>query len=190
MASIESKIRRMGCVATAAALVLCPENFTRRRKRNFVLASRTGRQPRGNSHDAGLVHSRDLLPHQRERDRGSRSGTRIPGRAILPDRQYQSKSGFERTRRSRSPRSNLHFRNAGVGRPGVDHFSRHLRQKLREHCRDADAACRTDRDHAHGIPGGCAHLLWRFVSDVQTEVEQRRQQFHGLCRRRHSGRRL
>src|SRR6266436_3667463 len=39
-----------------------PRNLPRRRERHFVLAAWTGRQPRGNPHDAGLVHRRDLLP--------------------------------------------------------------------------------------------------------------------------------
>ncbi len=61
-----------------------PCHFTRRRERHFVLGARTGRQPRGSPHDAGLVRGRNLLPHQRERIRSRGSGARIPGRTDSP----------------------------------------------------------------------------------------------------------
>jgi len=80
-----------------------------------------------------------------------------------------------------------HLRDTSVRRSIIGNRGKYLRPERRKPCRNAD---RTSQETRSAERFRTPHLVWRSISDLEAEVEPRRQQLYGLRRGRHSGRRL
>ncbi len=178
--------------AHARGRCLGPRDFARRRRRGELLAARLVREPGGGSPGgAGLValHLQLLYKRDCRWQRGGRARSRHW--PLHPDGDGQSVREPQGPGGTRMGPTELHFRDPGFRRP-VDREPGGV-CRLAERQPDRDAYGHDTR-RAYRYPlrqhQQLRHRSQRPLSVGVAEMERRRQQFHDLWDRRHSGRRV